>query len=467
MGDHPLPHRKYFGTDGIRGQVGGNLMNARRVLKLGWATGMALPAHPTKRRREVLIGKDTRVSGYLFESSLEAGLVSAGVNVLMLGPLPTPGVAYLTRAFRASAGIVISASHNSFEDNGLKFFNSEGFKMGDALENSIEALMSEDQATVSSGQLGRVRRVDDAGGRYVEFCKSTFPRGLNLAGLRVVVDTANGAAYKVASLVFSELGAEVISIGNNPNGHNINEDCGTENIQVLRSQVPKHKAHAGIALDGDGDRLLMVDAQGGVLDGDALLYILVRQRQLNKTEIKGVVGTQMSNLGLERAITSAGLEFFRAEVGDRHVAKALNERDWPLGGEPSGHIICSDYSTTGDGIISALQVLRHMKEQGKSLEELRSGMIRYPQNIVNVKMVKGFELDGNLEVERLIDRVNSSLDDKGRILLRRSGTEEVVRIMVEGRAAKQVEEVSKELSVELAKIMSNSRRKASKDSVAL
>ena len=462
-----MSQREYFGTDGIRGQVGGNVMNARRVLKLGWATGMALPAHPTKGRREVLIGKDTRVSGYLFEAALEAGLVSAGVNVLMLGPLPTPGVAYLTRAFRASAGIVISASHNAFEDNGLKFFNSEGFKMGDALENSIEALMSEDQATVPSGQLGRARRVDDASGRYIEFCKSTLPRGLNLAGMRLVVDAANGAAYKVAGSVFSELGAEVISIGNNPNGRNINEDCGTENIQVLRTQVLKHKAQAGIALDGDGDRLLMVDAQGGILDGDVLLYILVRQRQLNKIDIKGVVGTQMSNLGLELAITSAGLEFFRADVGDRYVVKALNERDWPLGGEPSGHIICSDYSTTGDGIVAALQVLRHMKEQGKSLEELRSGMIRYPQNIVNVKMVKGFKLDGNPEVKRLIERVNDSLDETSRILLRRSGTEEVVRIMVEGRAAKQVEEASKVLSVELAKIMANSRREASTVSIPL
>ncbi len=462
-----MSQRKLFGTDGIRGQVGGNLMNARQVLKLGWATGMALPAHPTKRRREVLIGKDTRVSGYLFEAALEAGLVSAGINVLMLGPLPTPGVAYLTRAFRASAGIIISASHNAFEDNGLKFFNSDGFKMGDALENSIEALMSEDQATVPSRQLGSVRRVDDASGRYVEFCKSTFPRGLNLAGLRVVVDAANGAAYKVAGLVFSELGAEVIGIGNSPNGRNINEDCGTENIQILRSQVLRHKAHAGIALDGDGDRLLMVDAQGGILDGDALLYILVRQRQLNKIEIKGIVGTQMSNLGLERAITAAGLEFFRADVGDRHVVKAMKERNWPIGGEPSGHIICSDYSTTGDGVIGALQVLRHMKEQGKSLEELRSGMVRYPQNIVNVKMVKGFELDGNPEVECLIGRVNGSLDEESRVFLRRSGTEEVVRIMVEGRVAKQVEEASKMLSVELAKIMSNSRSKARRASVPL
>ena len=462
-----MSHRKYFGTDGIRGPVGGNIMNARRVLKLGWATGMALPAPPPERRREVLIGKDTRVSGYLFEAALEAGLVSAGVNVLMLGPLPTPGVAYLTRAFRASAGIVISASHNSFKDNGLKFFNSEGFKMGDALENSIEALMSEDQATVPSEQLGSARRIDDASGRYVEFCKSTFPRGLNLTGIRVVIDAANGAAYKTAGPVFSELGAEVISIGNSPNGHNINEDSGTENIQVLRSQVLKHKADAGVALDGDGDRLLMVDAQGGILDGDVLLYILLRQHQMDKSGIKGIVGTTMSNLGLEKAVISAGLEFFRADVGDRHVVRALHERSWPLGGEPSGHIICSNYSTTGDGMVGALQVLRHMKEQGKSLEELRSGMIRYPQNIVNVKMVKGFELDGNPEVKRLIDRVNSSLDDDGRVLLRRSGTEEVVRVMVEGRAAKQVEEVSKMLSVELAKIMADSRRKVRRASVAL
>ncbi len=430
--------RQFFGTDGIRGRVGQYPMTAEAVLKLGWAAGKVLAS---KGNKEVLIGKDTRVSGYLFESALEAGLASAGINSRLLGPMPTPAIAYLTRTFRAAAGIVISASHNPYYDNGLKFFSTEGTKLPDELELEIEAIMAEEMTTVDSAELGRARRVDDAGGRYIEFCKSTFPTGLLLTGMKVVVDSANGAAYEIASRVFEELGAEVISVGAEPNGLNINKECGATAPDNLRAHVLLERADVGVALDGDGDRIIMVDHRGDIVDGDEILYVLAKARHDAGNMSGGVVGTLMSNLALEHALADMNIPFERANVGDRYVMEKLKEQNWLLGGENSGHVICLDRVTTGDAIVAALQVLAVMKETGESLAGLRHSMKLYPQVLVNVPIKEKISIDDNADIQAAVKEAESSLGDQGRILLRPSGTEPLIRVMVEGKSANDVERI--------------------------
>ena len=430
--------KRFFGTDGIRGRVGKEPMTAATVLKLGWAAGKVLAS---TGNREVLIGKDTRVSGYLFESALEAGLASAGVNSRMLGPMPTPAVAYLTRTFRAAAGIVISASHNPYYDNGLKFFSIDGTKLPDDMEHGIEALMSEQMTTVESADLGRAVRVDDAAGRYIEFCKSTFPSGLRLDPLKIVVDAANGAAYDIAHRVFSELGADVISVGAEPNGLNINKECGATAADNLRAHVLLKRADVGIALDGDGDRLIMVDHCGAIVDGDEILYVLTRAFQQEGLEFGGVVGTLMTNLALEHAFQKLGVPFERAGVGDRYVMEKLKENGWLLGGENSGHIICLDRVTTGDGIVAALAVLSIMRQSGESLAALRADMTLYPQVLVNVPVQEKVDLENHATIQQAVANAQRDLGESGRILLRPSGTEPLVRVMVEGRVANDVEKI--------------------------
>ncbi|MEM7206680.1 MAG: phosphoglucosamine mutase [Pseudomonadota bacterium] len=428
----------YFGTDGIRGRVGEEPMTPASVLKLGWAVGKVLAS---QGNREVLIGKDTRISGYMFESALEAGLSAAGVNSQLLGPMPTPAVAYLTRTFRAAAGIVISASHNPFYDNGLKFFSSDGQKLPDATESAIASMMLQPMETVDSANLGRAVRVGDAGGRYIEFCKSTFTAGARLDGIKIVVDSANGAAYDVAPRVFRELGAEVISIAADPDGLNINQECGSTSPDNLRAHVLYEKADVGIALDGDADRLIMVDNKGEVVDGDELLYIIAKARQESGESVHGVVGTLMTNLGLEHALRDLGISFSRAAVGDRYVLEQMMRHGWNLGGEASGHIICLDRTSTGDGTIAALQVLAYMTQTGFSLFDLKSGMTRYPQILLNVPLAKDFDLDECDQIKTAVTEAEHELGDAGRVLLRPSGTEPVVRVMVEGRVATDVEKI--------------------------
>ncbi len=430
--------REFFGTDGIRGRVGQYPMTAQTVMKLGWAAGKVLAS---KGNREVLIGKDTRISGYLFESALEAGLASAGINSRMLGPMPTPAVAYLTSTFRAAAGIVISASHNPFYDNGLKFFSTEGTKLPDELELEIEAMMKEEMTTVDSKDLGRARRVEDASGRYIEFCKSTFPSSLRLDGMKIVVDTANGAAYHIAREVFDELGADVISVGADPNGMNINKECGATAPDNLRAHVLLERADVGIALDGDGDRLIMVDHRGDIVDGDEILYVLAKARHKAGTLKGGVAGTLMTNLALEHAFEALDIPFARAGVGDRFVMELLRERGWELGGENSGHIICLDRVTTGDAIVAALAVLAVMRSTGETLEGLRSDMKLYPQVLLNVPVAKKVNLDDNEVIQAAVRQAELDLDGKGRVLLRPSGTEPLVRVMVEGKVANEVQEI--------------------------
>jgi len=430
--------KQYFGTDGIRGRVGTEPMTAATVLKLGWAAGKVLASQGNK---EVLIGKDTRVSGYLFESALEAGLASAGINSRLLGPMPTPAIAYLTRTFRAAAGIVISASHNPYYDNGLKFFSTEGTKLPDSTEAAIEALMEEDITTVDSADLGRAVRVDDAAGRYIEFCKSTFPSGLRLNKLKVVVDAANGAAYDIAHRVFAELGAEVVSVGAEPNGVNINKDCGATAADNLRAHVLLQRADVGVALDGDGDRLIMVDHCGAIVDGDEILYVLVQAYRNAGTDFGGVVGTLMTNLALEHALGDMNVPFERAGVGDRYVLELLKQNNWLLGGENSGHIICLDRVSTGDGIVAALAVLSVMSESGESLAALRSNMTLYPQVLLNVPVREKVDLDAHTSIQNAVKQAEQELGDSGRILLRPSGTEPLVRVMVEGRVANDVETI--------------------------
>ncbi len=430
--------REFFGTDGIRGRVGEYPMTAQVVMKLGWAAGKVLAS---KGNREVLIGKDTRVSGYLFESALEAGLASAGINSRMLGPMPTPAVAYLTSTFRAAAGIVISASHNPFYDNGLKFFSTEGTKLPDDIELEIEAMMREEMTTVDSKDLGRARRVDDAAGRYIEFCKSTFPSSLRLDGMKIVVDSANGAAYQVARQVFDELGAQVVSVGADPNGMNINKDCGATAPDNLRAHVLLERADVGIALDGDGDRIIMVDHRGEIVDGDEILYVLAKARHTEGTLKGGVVGTLMSNLALEHAMNDLNIPFERASVGDRYVMELLRARGWELGGENSGHVICLDRVTTGDAIVAALAVLAVMRSTGDSLSRLRADMQLYPQVLVNVPSAKKVDLESNDQIQQAVKNAESELGDSGRILLRPSGTEPLVRVMVEGKVANDVEQI--------------------------
>ncbi len=437
--------RRYFGTDGVRGKVGEEPITPETVLKLGWAAGIVLGKGATDHAK-ILIGKDTRVSGYLLESLLEAGLSAAGVDIRLLGPMPTPAIAYLTRTARARAGIVISASHNPYEDNGIKFFSSDGTKLPDEVEFAIEELMQQPLTTAGPAALGKAKRYDDAGGRYIEFCKSTFPHRLSLEGLKIVVDCANGAAYHIAPLVFSELGAEVVAVANEPDGFNINRQCGATFPIFLKKTLLAHKADLGIALDGDGDRVIMMDSRGEIVDGDYLLYIIAMDRKNAGRLRGGVVGTLMSNLGLEQACGSLGIPFRRAAVGDRHVLTMLNEQGWELGGETSGHIICLDRSTTGDGIIAALQALAAMRESGKTLAELRSGLEIYPQVMINVRMNRRFDVKDSSRVQQAIKQVESELADKGRVVLRASGTELVIRVMVEGRDSVQVERLSRRLA---------------------
>jgi phosphoglucosamine mutase len=440
--------RKYFGTDGVRGTVGQAPMTADFVLRLGYAAGKALAARSvmsSTERPTVLIGKDTRISGYMVEAALQAGFSAAGVDVLLCGPLPTPGVAYLTRALRASAGVVISASHNPYPDNGIKFFSGDGYKLPDAIELEIERLLEQPAGCNEAAKLGRAKRIDDAAGRYIEFCKSTFPGELDLKGLRIVVDCAHGAAYNVAPHVLHELGAEVQAIGAAPDGFNINERCGATSPQELQRAVKERKADLGVALDGDGDRVIVADAQGRLYDGDQLLYAIVRQRAAS-ARIAGVAGTLMSNLGLEQAIGRLGIAFARAKVGDRYVLELLREKGWLYGGENSGHIICLDKHTTGDGIVSALQVLHALRASGRTLSELTADLVMYPQVLINVQVPRGFDWRAHAGISQAHAQAESALNGHGRVLLRPSGTEPVLRVMVEGEPRPAIEAAAKSIA---------------------
>lgn len=442
--------KKYFGTDGIRGRVGISPITPDFVMRLGYAAGRVLAnadshiakdGHPT-----VLIGKDTRISGYMLESALQAGLCAAGVNVRLTGPMPTPAVAYLTRALRAQAGIVISASHNPFEDNGIKFFSSLGTKLPDDIEHQIEAELDKPMEVMPSAALGRVKRIDDAAGRYVEFCKSTFPNDLDLRGLKIVVDCANGATYHVAPPVFHELGAEVISIANQPNGLNINADSGTTHPQALCKAVVDYQADLGIAFDGDGDRVMMVDSAGNLLDGDQLLYIIAKHRHEQGELGGGVVGTLMTNLALEHHFQKSKIAFTRAKVGDRHVREMLVENNWQLGGENSGHILCLDKHTSGDGIIASLQVLAALNAQNKTLKEVGTLLTLYPQVLINIPVKRRIDLDANPAVQEAVKKAEHTLNGNGRILLRSSGTELKFRVMVEGVDGSLANQLAKEIA---------------------
>ncbi|REH39845.1 phosphoglucosamine mutase [Paraperlucidibaca baekdonensis] len=436
--------RKYFGTDGVRGLVGQYPITPEFALKLGWAAGRAMAVKVDNP--SVVVGKDTRLSGYLFESALEAGLSAAGVSVRLLGPIPTPAVAHLTRAFHASAGIVISASHNPYHDNGIKFFGPDGRKLDDAVELSIESWLDQDMRIDNPDTLGKVTRQEDARGRYIEFCKSTFPYHLSLRGLTIVIDGAHGATYHVGPAVFDELGARVIRHACEPNGHNINDGVGSTHPESLQQRVLAEKADLGIAFDGDGDRIVMVDHRGEVVDGDELLYVMARERQRSGASIGGVVGTLMSNFGLEKAIQAMGVEFVRANVGDRYVMAALNERGWTLGGEASGHIVCLDKSSTGDAIVAALQVLKAIVESGKPLAELKAGMSKFPHELINVRLAERVDVMSKPSVQLAIADAEQQLAGQGRVLLRASGTEPVIRVMVEGQNAALVQALAKSLA---------------------
>lgn len=439
--------KKYFGTDGIRGQVGTSPITPDFVLKLGWAIGTAFRKQGECR---VVIGKDTRISGYMFESALEAGLSAAGAHVQLLGPMPTPAIAYLTRTFQADAGIVISASHNPYYDNGIKFFSAEGSKLPDELELEIERLVDMPMVVVDSASLGKVSRVDDASGRYIEFCKSSVPANTSLKGLKLVLDCAHGAAYKVAPSVFRELGAEVFVIGAEPNGVNINDGVGSTDLTALRAQVLQRGADLGIALDGDADRVLMVDQHGVEVDGDELLYLMAMDLHRRDQLRGGVVGTLMSNLGLELALREKGIEFVRAKVGDRYVMAELRERGWVLGGESSGHLVYLRHSSTGDGIVSALQVLKALQRMGMSLAEARQGMQKCPQMLINVRYQRGTASPlADPGLQAAVAAAESRLGTSGRVLLRLSGTEPVIRVMVEGQDASQVKTEAEALADEV------------------
>lgn len=435
--------RKYFGTDGIRGRVGAAPMTADFVLKLGWAAGRVLAP---QGGGTVLIGKDTRISGYLLESALEAGLASAGVDVRLLGPMPTPAIAYLTRTFRAQAGIVISASHNPYYDNGVKFFGANGMKMNDDFEQEIESLLTKDITTVSSERLGKAKRINDASGRYIEFCKHAFPSQMRLDGLKIALDCANGAAYQIAPQVFRELGADVVVIGNEPNGLNINAGCGSTHPEWLQKIVKLENADIGIALDGDADRVLVVDSEGELLDGDQLLYLIAMSRHQTGHLHGPVVGTVMSNLGLEKSLNGYGIEFMRAKVGDRHVLELLNRHGGNIGGETSGHLLCLDKTTTGDGIISALEVIAAMLQADKPLRELVVGMPRYPQVMINVPIATRTPIADNPHIDSAVTRIRGQLNGSGRVVLRPSGTEPVVRVMVEGDDQARINAYAEELA---------------------
>ncbi len=435
--------RKYFGTDGIRGQVGKGYITPDFVLKLGWAAGRVLGKG---NNSSVLIGKDTRISGYMFESALEAGLVAAGVNTRLLGPMPTPGIAYLTRTLHAQAGIVISASHNPHQDNGIKFFSAQGRKLPDEVELAIEHELSSQMVTVGSADLGKADRVNDAAGRYIEFCKSTIPSTMSFSGLKIVVDCAHGATYHVAPFVFDELGAEVITIGVEPDGVNINAGVGSTSPDLLVATVLETGADLGVGLDGDGDRLIMVDDRGNILDGDDLLYIIAQSRQENGGLNGSVVGTVMSNLGLELALKECGIGFERVSVGDRYILERLQQKDWAIGGEPSGHIICLDRTTTGDGIVAALQVLAEIHKSGKPLRELGAGVEKCPQVLLNVRVEESGSVMALPALKEAVIAVEVELNGQGRVLLRPSGTEPLIRVMVEGRNAQQVSRLADQLA---------------------
>ncbi len=428
--------KKYFGTDGIRGEVGVPPIVPDFMLRLGYAAGKVLIRHAkSNERQRVLIGKDTRVSGYLLEAALESGFSAAGVDVTLCGPMPTPGVAYLTKALRLSAGVVISASHNLYQDNGIKFFTAKGDKFSDSFELEIEQELENAMGCVSSDKLGKAYRLDDAAGRYIEFCKSTFPAEHNLKGLKIVLDCANGAAYHTAPPVFHELGAEVIAIGVSPNGRNINDQCGATAPHALISKVQEVSADIGIALDGDADRLQMVDSSGRLFNGDELLYILAKDRIDRGQKIGGVVGTLMTNLAIENAIKNLGIGFERAKVGDRYVLELLQAKQWIIGGEGSGHLLCLDQHSTGDGTIAALQVLAAMQEKQKTLNDLLNGVEIYPQVLINVKTKPDYNWQNDLKLKTAITNAEQSLLGKGRVLIRASGTEPVLRVMVEANEA--------------------------------
>jgi phosphoglucosamine mutase len=439
--------KQYFGTDGIRGEVGHFPIVPEFMTRLGYAAGKVLTkdAKPGERSK-VLIGKDTRISGYLLEAALEAGFAAAGVDVMLCGPMPTPGVAYLTKALRLSAGVVISASHNPYQDNGIKFFSSQGDKLSDDFEFAIEAELEKPMGCVNSQELGKAYRLDDAAGRYIEFCKSTFPGELNLRGMKLVVDCANGAAYHIAPHIFHELGAEVISIGVHPDGRNINEGCGATAPAALISKVKETKADLGIALDGDADRLQMVDATGRLFNGDELLYILAKDRIDRGQNLGGVVGTLMTNLAIENAIKRLGIGFERANVGDRYVLELLKQKDWLIGGEGSGHILCLDQHSTGDGTIAALQVLAAMSQNKKSLAQLLEGVNIFPQVLLNVRYKAGYDWKSDQTLAKKVAHVESDLDGIGRVLIRASGTEPVVRVMVETQDAELAMNAAKSIA---------------------
>jgi len=437
--------KRYFGTDGIRGQVGTPPITADFILRLGRAVGAVLAAND---KRAVVIGKDTRISGYMFESALEAGLAAAGANVLLLGPMPTPAVAYLTRTLYACAGIVISASHNPFEDNGFKFFSASGEKLPDEVERAIEDELDKPFSTVESARMGKAARVDDAAGRYVEFCKGTIPFGTLLTGLRVVLDCANGSTYRVAPAVLRELGARVHVIGNEPDGMNINERCGSTSPEAMLAEVNRVGADVGIALDGDGDRVVMADHEGKLVDGDELLYVIARARKADGRMEGGVVGTVMTNFGLEVALGELGVPFLRTAVGDRHIHRALVEHGWTLGGETSGHLLSLDRTSTGDGIVSALQILEIMVRSGRSLAELRVGMSKYPQTMINVPVSSDARerLDGSARITEAVRAAEQELNGRGRVILRPSGTEPLIRVTLEGADADQVATLAEQLA---------------------
>ena len=436
--------KRYFGTDGIRGKVGQAPITPDFMLKLGWAAGKVFMQGG--HRSKILIGKDTRISGYMFEAALEAGLTAAGVDINLTGPMPTPAIAYLTRTLRAQAGIVISASHNSFEDNGIKFFSDNGTKLPDEVELAIEAELSKALTTVAPKSLGKASRIDDARGRYIEFCKSTVGSRLTLSGLKVVVDCANGATYDIAPAVLSELGADVVSIGTDPNGLNINDKIGSTSPAALKEKVLEVGADLGVALDGDGDRSIMVDHQGNVVDGDEMLFVIACERRRRNIEFGGVVGTKMSNLGMELALAERAVPFARTAVGDRFVLQEMQQRGWQLGGESSGHIICHDITTTGDGIVSALQVFTAVVLTGKPLRELRGAMQKFPQTMINVRLGQDPDVSASQSVRDAVSGVEDKLQGRGRVLLRPSGTEPVLRVMVEGEDADLVAQLARELA---------------------
>lgn len=435
--------REFFGTDGIRGRVGEGAITPEFMLRLGWAAGRVL-AKQSEGSNLILIGKDTRISGYMFESALQAGIISAGVDVGLLGPMPTPAIAYLTRTFKAKAGIVISASHNPYYDNGIKFFNGDGRKLADEIEEAIEEELKIPMHT--SEKLGKARRINDAAGRYIEFCKGTIPRDFSLSNLKLVVDCANGATYHIAPDVFRELGADVLEMAVSPNGVNINENCGSTKLEPLQAKVLETGADLGIAFDGDGDRVLMVDHKGEQVDGDELLYIIAADRYRNKRFCSGVVGTLMSNLGFELAIKQMGADFARANVGDRYVLETMAQKGWSLGGESSGHIICNDVTTTGDGVIAALQVVSALVHNNECLYEAKQGMRKFPQTMINVRVKQKFPVGEHAGVLAAVADAEGRLAERGRVLLRASGTEPVIRVMVEGEDQPLVKELAKSLA---------------------